>query len=221
MLGPLVLLDVRVQVVVPSKNRQLRLRRLPLPALLADSAGQSIRNGAPVAGAQLQDFQPQSFVLVLSPWPLRHGGVEDLLPAMQALDVGAALEEGGDPFPVFGLNVNGGSLRHAGRRAFEAGYPEQVSGVFGAYLFLGPVTLGDGLAVGPAVDQRRGQLVHPDWQGLVVCFLLAIGVRRDVIEVSFPQQALGVGARAVGVSRRTLVLDLRQRLFRMDLITSW
>ena len=75
---PSVLLDVRVQVVVP-----------PLTALLADASGQVLSNLAPVLRTLLLDLVDQLTVFLLGPGAFDEGRVEDFLPTVEALHVRA------------------------------------------------------------------------------------------------------------------------------------
>jgi len=104
---PLVLLDVWVQVIVPSRETKIIAiklgKSLPFSALFSDPSWERERNLAPILGAIFSHFLPQYFILFLSPGALDHGGVQDFLPSVEALDIGPAFEKGGDSFPVFGL----------------------------------------------------------------------------------------------------------------------
>ena len=78
---PLLALDLGVEVVVPS-----------LAALLSDAAGKLLRDFGPLLRAKLADELDDLVVLLLGPRALDELGVEDLLPAVEALDVRALLE---------------------------------------------------------------------------------------------------------------------------------
>tara|TARA_B100000405_G_scaffold295512_1_gene249585 strand:- start:533 stop:1300 length:768 start_codon:yes stop_codon:yes gene_type:complete len=78
---PLLALDLGVEVVVPS-----------LAALLSDAAGKLMRDFGPLLRAKLADELDDLIVLLLGPRALDELGVEDLLPAVEALDVRALLE---------------------------------------------------------------------------------------------------------------------------------
>mmetsp|Transcript_30730 Transcript_30730/g.98142 ORF Transcript_30730/g.98142 Transcript_30730/m.98142 type:complete len:265 (-) Transcript_30730:105-899(-) len=94
LLGPGVPPDVGVEVVVPS-----------LTALLADTAGQLLRDERPLLGAVLLDELDDLLILLLGPRALDKVGVEHLLPAVQALDVRAVREVLGDFLPVLAVEV--------------------------------------------------------------------------------------------------------------------
>lgn len=83
LLRPTFLADVGVEMVVP-----------PLSALLADPPRQVLGNEAPILWPvgldKLQDqfiFLFRLYSLKIYPWSLDKRGVQDLLPAMQALHV--------------------------------------------------------------------------------------------------------------------------------------
>lgn len=83
LLRPTFLADVGVEMVVP-----------PLPALLADPARKVLGNEAPIFGPVGLDKLQDQFIflfglrsLKIYPWSLDKRGVQDLLPAMQALHV--------------------------------------------------------------------------------------------------------------------------------------
>ena len=103
-LSPLVLLDVRVQVVVPSVL--IINKWLPFPALLADSSRESCGDLTPVHGSIFPHHCHQCVVLFLGPWSLNHRRIEDFLPSVQTLHISATLEKRCDPLPVFCLKVN-------------------------------------------------------------------------------------------------------------------
>ena len=88
-LGPALFLDVGVQVVVPA-----------LAALLADAAGQLLRDERPVLRPVVPDHLLHQLVLILRPGPLHQARVQHLLPAVQALHVGAVAEKACDLLPV-------------------------------------------------------------------------------------------------------------------------
>mmetsp|Transcript_47604 Transcript_47604/g.114278 ORF Transcript_47604/g.114278 Transcript_47604/m.114278 type:complete len:306 (+) Transcript_47604:1197-2114(+) len=136
---PLLALDLGVEVVVPS-----------LAALLSDAAGKLLRDFGPLLRAELADELDDLVVLLLGPRPLDELGVEDLLPAVEALDVRALLEILGDLLPVLAL-----VLRH--------GAAEDV------VLIGGPATLGGparGAADAPLHGRQQrsllGHLGHGD-----------------------------------------------------------
>lgn len=104
LLGPLVLFDVRVQVVVPSVL--IINKWLPFPALLADSSRESGGDLAPVHGSVFPHHCDQRVVLFIGPRSLDHCRIKDFLPSVQALHIGATLEKRCYPLPVFCLKVN-------------------------------------------------------------------------------------------------------------------
>ena len=63
-----------------------------LAALLSDAAGKLMRDFGPLLRAKLADELDDLIVLLLGPRALDELGVEDLLPAVEALDVRALLE---------------------------------------------------------------------------------------------------------------------------------
>ena len=79
--APLLALDLGVEVVVPA-----------LAALLADAARELLRNLGPLLSAQLADELDDLGILLRRPRAFDELGVENLLPAVQALDVRALLE---------------------------------------------------------------------------------------------------------------------------------
>ena len=87
--SPFVLFDVWVQVIVPT-----------LTALLTDSPRKCLCDVTPIFCAKFFDVCSKSFVLLLTPRPFDHGGVQHFLPPMKALDVGAMIQEGSDSLPV-------------------------------------------------------------------------------------------------------------------------
>jgi len=91
--SPPVLLDVGVQMVVPS-----------LAALLADASFEVVGNLTPVLCAMQVHLLDQKSILLLSPRALHHFGVEHFLPAVEALDIGAVLKSLGDALPVLGAH---------------------------------------------------------------------------------------------------------------------
>ena len=172
LLSPFVLLDLWIQVVVPSMNCEFCVGVLPLSALLSDSAGKSLGDLAPVAGPELMHFALQGFVLFVRPRAFGHGWVQHLLPAVEALDVRAVLELGGDPLPVFGLRVSRTGLPHVSSQVIRVVYPACVVLSVGSYLSFGPVALLDALAVRLLQVQRvRGQHVDIELVHLVLLLL--------------------------------------------------
>ena len=91
LLSPLVFLDVRVQVVVPSFS-----------ALFANPSGQRLGYVTPIFCAKLFDIISEPVILVLAPGPFDHGGIQYFLPPVQALDVGSLIKERGNSLPVPG-----------------------------------------------------------------------------------------------------------------------
>jgi len=87
---PLILLDAWVQVVVP-----------PFTALLPNSSWQGFSDVAPVLGTELGHIFREFLVFFVAPRTLYHRGVQYFLPPMEALDVGALVQEGCNAFPVF------------------------------------------------------------------------------------------------------------------------
>ena len=79
--APLLALDLGVEVVVPA-----------LAALLADAPRKLLRNLGPLLSAQLADELDDLGILLRRPRAFDELGVENLLPAVQALDVRALLE---------------------------------------------------------------------------------------------------------------------------------
>ena len=79
--GPLLALDLRVEMVVP-----------PLAALLPDPPGELLRDLTPLLRAERLDELDDLVILLLRPRALHELGVEDFLPAVQALDVRALFE---------------------------------------------------------------------------------------------------------------------------------
>ena len=104
LLGPLVLLNVRIKVVVPSINGyDTTFQYLPFSTLFTDSSGKCERNLTPIHGAQLGNHVNECVILLLSPGALYHGWIKHLLPPMQTLNVCPALKEGRYSLPVFCL----------------------------------------------------------------------------------------------------------------------
>ena len=80
-MGKLYLLNGWIQVVDPA-----------FAALLADAALELLRNLGPLLSAQLADELDDLGILLRRPRAFDELGVENLLPAVQALDVRALLE---------------------------------------------------------------------------------------------------------------------------------
>lgn len=93
-LGPPILLDVWVQVVVPA-----------LSALLPNSALQVVSDLAPVLGAIHFDLLNQHAIFLFRPRTLNHFRIKHLLPSVQTLDVRATLQTFSDSFPIFGAHL--------------------------------------------------------------------------------------------------------------------
>ena len=88
--SPLVLLYVGVQVVVP-----------PFSALLSDSTRKCLGNLTPVLCSILSNIFREFLIFFNWPWSFNHWWIENLLPAMQTLHIGAILKKAGDSLPVF------------------------------------------------------------------------------------------------------------------------
>mmetsp|Transcript_33230 Transcript_33230/g.98762 ORF Transcript_33230/g.98762 Transcript_33230/m.98762 type:complete len:262 (+) Transcript_33230:1740-2525(+) len=97
LLHPLSAVDVRIEVIVPA-----------LPALLPQSSLELLGDERPLLLPVLMDQLCHLRVLLGSPRTLDQSGLEDLLPSMEALDVGAIGEDFGDLLPVLGrVGVHG------------------------------------------------------------------------------------------------------------------
>lgn len=70
-----------------------------LPALLTDSTRKMVGDLGPLLGAMLVNQRKQHAILHVSPRSLDQGGVQDLLPSVEALDVSPADEFLGNPLP--------------------------------------------------------------------------------------------------------------------------
>jgi len=91
-LGPLNLLDHRIEMVVPA-----------FTALLANSAREFVGNFGPLLGS-LQLYKHQNeLVLVFGPRTFDKLGVENFLPTMQTLDIRASWKTLSDLLPVLAL----------------------------------------------------------------------------------------------------------------------
>jgi len=88
--GPLVFLDVGVQVVVP-----------PFTTLLSNSAWQCFCNITPILCPIFINIFREFLILFQPPWALYHRWIEHLLPPMQTLDISPQMEVGCNLFPVF------------------------------------------------------------------------------------------------------------------------
>jgi hypothetical protein len=104
--GPFVFFDIWVQVVVPSIEKEIYEDHncgLPFSALLSNPARECCSYLAPVVRPILLHHVNESLVLLVSPWTLHHGGVEDLLPPVKTLNVSSIVKERGYPFPILCL----------------------------------------------------------------------------------------------------------------------
>mmetsp|Transcript_7056 Transcript_7056/g.8102 ORF Transcript_7056/g.8102 Transcript_7056/m.8102 type:complete len:268 (-) Transcript_7056:157-960(-) len=90
--GPVIASDMRIQMVVP-----------PFTTLLSDATRQVLRYHRPLLGTHFRYELQDDFVLLFCPWPLDESWVEDFLPAVETLDVGAVFEILGNLFPVLPL----------------------------------------------------------------------------------------------------------------------
>jgi hypothetical protein len=88
-ISPLVFLDARVKVVVPSFS-----------ALFANSSGQSLCNVTPIFCAKLFDIKCKPIIFILTPRSFDHGWVQNFLPPVQALDISPLIKERGYSLPV-------------------------------------------------------------------------------------------------------------------------
>ena len=91
LLGPLVLLDIWVQVVVP-----------PLSALLSNPTRQGLRYITPVFGSKSMYIFREFLILLNTPRTFHHRRIQHFLPPVQALNIRALVEEGSNAFPVLG-----------------------------------------------------------------------------------------------------------------------
>ena len=87
--SPFVLLDARVEVVVPSFS-----------ALFPNSSRQSLSNVTPIFCAKLFDIKGKSIIFILTPGSFDHGRVQNFLPPVQALDVSSLVKVRGYSLPV-------------------------------------------------------------------------------------------------------------------------
>jgi len=92
--GPAIFLDVWIQVVVPA-----------LSALLAYTAFEIVGYLAPVLGAIHLNLLDQHAIFLLCPWAFDHFGIENFLPPVETLNVGATLKALSDFFPIFGAHL--------------------------------------------------------------------------------------------------------------------
>lgn len=93
-LGPAILLDVGVEVVVPT-----------LATLLANATFDVLSDLAPILSAVQLDLLHEKPVFFLSPRAFDHFRIEHFLPSVQALDIGSELQAFSDPLPVFGSHL--------------------------------------------------------------------------------------------------------------------
>lgn len=103
--GPLVLFDVRIQMIVPSKIKYIYPVRcyLPLSALLANPTWKGRSYLTPVLGPVLLNHVNKHLVLLIGPGPFDHCWVKNLLPSVKALDISAVVKEGCNSLPVLCL----------------------------------------------------------------------------------------------------------------------
>ena len=88
--APVVLLDPRIQMVVPA-----------LATLLPDAAWQVVRDVGPLLGAVALHQRQHKLVFFLAPGALDECRIEHFLPSMQALDVSAAIQTLRNLLPIF------------------------------------------------------------------------------------------------------------------------
>jgi len=81
------------------------VKSLPLSALLANPSWQCSGNLTPVHRTIFANHCHEGVVLFLRPGALDHGGIENFLPSVQALNICATLEERRYTFPVFCLKI--------------------------------------------------------------------------------------------------------------------
>lgn len=86
---PSLLLDVRIEVIVPSFS-----------TLFPYSAMQILSDKRPILGTILHHHLPNYLVFFRSPWPFYKNWIKYLLPSVEALNIGPILEERGDFFPI-------------------------------------------------------------------------------------------------------------------------
>lgn len=89
--GPLVLLDIWVQMIVPS-----------LTALLANSTWQGLSYVAPVFGSKHMHIFREFIVLLYTPRTFHHRRIQHFLPPVQTLHISPLMQERCYAFPVFG-----------------------------------------------------------------------------------------------------------------------
>jgi hypothetical protein len=81
----------------------IKAKSLPLSTLFTNPARKSRGYLAPVLSPIFAHHIYEGLILLISPRPLDHRGVKDLLPSVQALNISPVVEEGSNSFPVFGL----------------------------------------------------------------------------------------------------------------------
>jgi hypothetical protein len=92
--SPTVFLDIRIQMVVPT-----------FTTLLTDATFQIMSNLRPVLSTVNFHLVHEVAVFLLCPWPLDHLRVENLLPAVQTLDICAELKSFSNTLPVLGAHL--------------------------------------------------------------------------------------------------------------------
>ena len=94
MLGPLIISNSRIQVVMPT-----------FAALFSDPPWQRCGDVAPVLSPQFVDHLGQDTVLFCGPRSFDHCWIENFLPSVKALDVRTIVKERRYSFPVLGAVV--------------------------------------------------------------------------------------------------------------------
>ena len=94
LVGPLILLDIRVQMIMPS-----------LTALLADSSWQGLGYLAPVLRTIPMHLFDELLVFIVAPGTLNHGRIKHLLPSVEALHICPVIEVGSYFLPVLGTKL--------------------------------------------------------------------------------------------------------------------
>lgn len=80
LVGPLVFLDVGVQMIVP-----------PLTTLLSNSPWQSLCNVTPILGSKLCNIFREFLIFFSAPWTFDHWGIQNFLPPVKTLDISAIM----------------------------------------------------------------------------------------------------------------------------------
>lgn len=80
--SPFVLLDVWVEVVVPSEEELAGYHNLPFPTLFADAAGERSGDLTPVLGTIFIDHLDEDLVFFFGPRPFDHCGIQHFLPSV-------------------------------------------------------------------------------------------------------------------------------------------